>query len=181
MRQGGEPAARSSPSPTSAALGYAPPAASEPCLLAGALPRPYRDPRLPSLTCLLTLPWQLVYLKVAGLLFPTSDFWHPVVTPALLCLSQLLTKVCQARPIPAAPLRGAGGPSQGWGHWHRGREGETLVSTGLRWRQAAGLSLEAASLPPGLVDEGPGCPSSFAGHASRGAAAAPLRTGDREA
>uniref|UniRef100_A0A8C4FFS4 NOP14 nucleolar protein n=1 Tax=Catagonus wagneri TaxID=51154 RepID=A0A8C4FFS4_9CETA len=34
----------------------------------------------------------LVYLRVAGLLFPTSDFWHPVVTPALLCLSQLLTK-----------------------------------------------------------------------------------------
>ncbi|XP_059962702.1 nucleolar protein 14 [Mesoplodon densirostris] len=34
----------------------------------------------------------LIYLKIAGILFPTSDFWHPVVTPALLCLSQLLTK-----------------------------------------------------------------------------------------
>lgn len=34
----------------------------------------------------------LVYLKVAGTLFPTSDFRHPVVTPALLCMSQLLTK-----------------------------------------------------------------------------------------
>ncbi|XP_036982747.2 nucleolar protein 14 [Artibeus jamaicensis] len=34
----------------------------------------------------------LVYLKVAGMLFPTSDFWHPVVTPALVCMSQLLTK-----------------------------------------------------------------------------------------
>ncbi|XP_026959662.1 nucleolar protein 14 [Sagmatias obliquidens] len=34
----------------------------------------------------------LVYLKIAGMLFPTSDFRHPVVTPALLCLSQLLTK-----------------------------------------------------------------------------------------
>ncbi|KAG5207905.1 nucleolar protein 14 [Ovis aries] len=34
----------------------------------------------------------LIYLKIAGMLFPTSDFWHPVVTPALLCLSQLLTK-----------------------------------------------------------------------------------------
>ncbi|XP_062068737.1 nucleolar protein 14 [Lepus europaeus] len=34
----------------------------------------------------------LVYLKIAGLLFPTSDFWHPVVTPALVCMSQLLTK-----------------------------------------------------------------------------------------
>ncbi|XP_057562570.1 nucleolar protein 14 isoform X2 [Hippopotamus amphibius kiboko] len=34
----------------------------------------------------------LVYLKIAGILFPTSDFWHPVTTPALLCMSQLLTK-----------------------------------------------------------------------------------------
>ncbi|KAB0342720.1 hypothetical protein FD754_019646 [Muntiacus muntjak] len=34
----------------------------------------------------------LIYLKIAGMLFPTSDFWHPVITPALLCLSQLLTK-----------------------------------------------------------------------------------------
>ncbi|XP_036130896.1 nucleolar protein 14 [Molossus molossus] len=34
----------------------------------------------------------LVYLRIAGLLFPASDFWHPVVTPALVCLSQLLTK-----------------------------------------------------------------------------------------
>ncbi|KAM4854747.1 nucleolar protein 14 [Thomomys bottae] len=34
----------------------------------------------------------LIHLKIAGLLFPTSDFWHPVVTPALLCMSQLLTK-----------------------------------------------------------------------------------------
>ncbi|XP_047423220.1 nucleolar protein 14 isoform X2 [Sciurus carolinensis] len=34
----------------------------------------------------------LIYLKIVGLLFPTSDFRHPVVTPALMCLSQLLTK-----------------------------------------------------------------------------------------
>lgn len=34
----------------------------------------------------------LIYLKITGLLFPTSDFWHPVVTPALLCMSQMLTK-----------------------------------------------------------------------------------------
>ncbi|ELW62764.1 Nucleolar protein 14 [Tupaia chinensis] len=34
----------------------------------------------------------LIYLKIAGLLFPTSDFCHPVVTPALVCMSQLLTK-----------------------------------------------------------------------------------------
>lgn len=34
----------------------------------------------------------LIYLKITGLLFPTSDFWHPVVTPALICMSQMLTK-----------------------------------------------------------------------------------------
>ncbi|XP_054437854.1 nucleolar protein 14 isoform X2 [Pteronotus mesoamericanus] len=34
----------------------------------------------------------LVYLKIAGMLFPTSDFRHAVVTPALVCMSQLLTK-----------------------------------------------------------------------------------------
>lgn len=44
------------------------------------------------------LPLQLIDLKIAGMLFPTSDFWHPVVTPALLCLSQLLTKVRRAGP-----------------------------------------------------------------------------------
>ncbi|XP_044623856.1 nucleolar protein 14 isoform X2 [Equus asinus] len=38
----------------------------------------------------------LIYLKIAGMLFPTSDFWHPVVTPALVCMSQLLTK-CPVR------------------------------------------------------------------------------------
>ncbi|XP_004617520.1 nucleolar protein 14 [Sorex araneus] len=40
----------------------------------------------------------LVYLKVAGTLFPTSDFRHPVVTPALVCMSQLLTK-CPVRSL----------------------------------------------------------------------------------
>ncbi|KAM9742631.1 nucleolar protein 14 isoform 1-T1 [Dama dama] len=34
----------------------------------------------------------LLYLRIAGMLFPTSDFRHPVITPALLCLSQPLTK-----------------------------------------------------------------------------------------
>ncbi|XP_008294954.1 nucleolar protein 14 [Stegastes partitus] len=34
----------------------------------------------------------LVYLKVTALLFPTSDFRHPVTTPALLYISQILTK-----------------------------------------------------------------------------------------
>ncbi|XP_071371803.1 nucleolar protein 14 [Centroberyx affinis] len=34
----------------------------------------------------------LVYLKVTALLFPTSDFRHPVTTPALIFISQALTK-----------------------------------------------------------------------------------------
>ncbi|NXI03037.1 NOP14 protein, partial [Pachycephala philippinensis] len=34
----------------------------------------------------------LIYLKIVSLLFPTSDFWHPVVTPAFTYMSQLLTK-----------------------------------------------------------------------------------------
>ncbi|CAH2299683.1 nucleolar 14 [Pelobates cultripes] len=34
----------------------------------------------------------LVYLKITGLLFPTSDFWHPVVTPAMILMSQILTQ-----------------------------------------------------------------------------------------
>ncbi|KAG8508660.1 Nucleolar protein 14, partial [Galemys pyrenaicus] len=41
----------------------------------------------------------LVHLRIAGLLFPTSDFRHPVVTPALLCMSQLLTK-CRVLGLP---------------------------------------------------------------------------------
>ncbi|XP_008149121.2 nucleolar protein 14 isoform X1 [Eptesicus fuscus] len=43
----------------------------------------------------------LIYLKIAGMLFPTSDLWHPVVTPALVCLSQLLTK-CPVLSLPDA-------------------------------------------------------------------------------
>ncbi|XP_059830130.1 nucleolar protein 14 [Hypanus sabinus] len=35
---------------------------------------------------------KLTYLKITGALFPTSDFRHPVVTPALVHLSQMLTK-----------------------------------------------------------------------------------------
>ncbi|XP_030624138.1 nucleolar protein 14 [Chanos chanos] len=34
----------------------------------------------------------LVYLKIIALLFPTSDFRHPVTTPAFLYISQALTK-----------------------------------------------------------------------------------------
>ncbi|NXB57396.1 NOP14 protein, partial [Struthidea cinerea] len=34
----------------------------------------------------------LIYLKIISLLFPTSDFWHPVATPAFMYMSQLLTK-----------------------------------------------------------------------------------------
>ncbi|XP_063066733.1 nucleolar protein 14 [Engraulis encrasicolus] len=34
----------------------------------------------------------VLYLKITALLFPTSDFRHPVTTPAFLCISQALTK-----------------------------------------------------------------------------------------
>uniref|UniRef100_A0A4W6CFV4 NOP14 nucleolar protein homolog (yeast) n=1 Tax=Lates calcarifer TaxID=8187 RepID=A0A4W6CFV4_LATCA len=40
----------------------------------------------------------LIYLKVTALLFPTSDFRHPVTTPALLYMSQALTK-CPVRSL----------------------------------------------------------------------------------
>ncbi|KAA8584504.1 hypothetical protein FQN60_008289, partial [Etheostoma spectabile] len=40
----------------------------------------------------------LIYLKVTALLFPTSDFRHPVTTPALLYISQALTK-CPLRSL----------------------------------------------------------------------------------
>ncbi|KAM3599746.1 uncharacterized protein V6R79_010723 [Siganus canaliculatus] len=40
----------------------------------------------------------LVYLKVTALLFPTSDFRHPVTTPALLYISQALSK-CPVRSL----------------------------------------------------------------------------------
>ncbi|XP_012695764.2 nucleolar protein 14 [Clupea harengus] len=34
----------------------------------------------------------LIYLKITALLFPTSDFRHPVTIPAFLCISQALTQ-----------------------------------------------------------------------------------------
>ncbi|XP_028318554.1 nucleolar protein 14 isoform X2 [Gouania willdenowi] len=40
----------------------------------------------------------LIYLKVIALLFPTSDFRHPVTTPALLFIGQALTK-CPVRSL----------------------------------------------------------------------------------
>ncbi|XP_072227977.1 nucleolar protein 14 [Leuresthes tenuis] len=40
----------------------------------------------------------VIYLKVTALLFPTSDFRHPVTTPALLYISQALTK-CPVRSL----------------------------------------------------------------------------------
>ncbi|XP_026153319.1 nucleolar protein 14 [Mastacembelus armatus] len=40
----------------------------------------------------------LIYLKVTALLFPTSDFRHPVTTPALLYISHALTK-CPVRSL----------------------------------------------------------------------------------
>ncbi|KAG8453431.1 hypothetical protein GDO86_000163 [Hymenochirus boettgeri] len=33
----------------------------------------------------------LVHLKITAILFPPSDFWHPVVTPAMILMSQLIT------------------------------------------------------------------------------------------
>ncbi|XP_077594125.1 nucleolar protein 14 isoform X2 [Stigmatopora nigra] len=41
---------------------------------------------------------KIIYLKVAALLFPTSDFRHPVTTPALLYIGQGLTK-CPVRSL----------------------------------------------------------------------------------
>lgn len=40
----------------------------------------------------------LIYLKVTALLFPASDFRHPVTTPALLYISQALSK-CPVRSL----------------------------------------------------------------------------------
>ncbi|XP_029447903.1 LOW QUALITY PROTEIN: nucleolar protein 14 [Rhinatrema bivittatum] len=34
----------------------------------------------------------LLVLKITAILFPTSDFWHPVVTPAMIYMSQILIK-----------------------------------------------------------------------------------------
>nr|XP_056711655.1 nucleolar protein 14 [Euleptes europaea] len=34
----------------------------------------------------------LICLKIIAILFPTSDYWHPVVTPSMVYMSQLLTK-----------------------------------------------------------------------------------------
>ncbi|XP_051533623.1 nucleolar protein 14 [Myxocyprinus asiaticus] len=43
----------------------------------------------------------LMYLKITALLFPTSDFRHPVTTPAFLYISQTLTKctVCSLEDV----------------------------------------------------------------------------------
>uniref|UniRef100_A0A8C9XSP7 NOP14 nucleolar protein homolog (yeast) n=1 Tax=Sander lucioperca TaxID=283035 RepID=A0A8C9XSP7_SANLU len=49
-------------------------------------------------TVCLFLCFKLIYLKVTALLFPTSDFRHPVTTPALLYISQALTK-CPVRSL----------------------------------------------------------------------------------
>lgn len=47
----------------------------------------------PLLFVILVFFFKLIYLKVTALLFPTSDFRHPVTSPALLYISQALTKV----------------------------------------------------------------------------------------
>lgn len=36
--------------------------------------------------------FQLIFFKLVSLLFPTSDFRHPVVTPCLVFMSQILLR-----------------------------------------------------------------------------------------
>lgn len=90
------------------------------CFALGPFKRQYFKLRSPSLICVVTLSFQLIYLKIAGMLFPTSDFWHPVVTPALVCLSQLLTKVCPClhtctvTPAPSEPASPGAVLSRPW-------------------------------------------------------------------
>lgn len=54
----------------------------------------------------LFLCFKLIYLKVTAQLFPTSDFRHPVTTPALLYISQALTKVRTACLLSSVLLEG---------------------------------------------------------------------------
>uniref|UniRef100_A0A8C4PZH6 NOP14 nucleolar protein homolog (yeast) n=1 Tax=Eptatretus burgeri TaxID=7764 RepID=A0A8C4PZH6_EPTBU len=42
--------------------------------------------------CLPSLILQLLFLKLISIIFPTSDFRHPVVTPAMVYMSQVLTQ-----------------------------------------------------------------------------------------
>ena len=46
-----------------------------------------------SLCDFMNLLLQLLVFKLIGAAFPTSDFRHPVVTPAMLLMAQLLQKV----------------------------------------------------------------------------------------
>lgn len=41
---------------------------------------------------------QLLFLKLVSVVFPTSDFEHPITTPALLLMGQLLAKVIHGNP-----------------------------------------------------------------------------------
>ncbi|XP_061589234.1 nucleolar protein 14-like [Cololabis saira] len=57
------------------------------------------DPNLTKvLSVFLFLCLKIIYLKVTQVLFPTSDFRHPVTTPALLYISQTLCK-CPVRSL----------------------------------------------------------------------------------
>ncbi|XP_016112723.1 nucleolar protein 14 [Sinocyclocheilus grahami] len=49
-------------------------------------------PDLRTVSALIPVCVQLVLLKITALLFPTSDFRHPVTTPAFLYISQALTR-----------------------------------------------------------------------------------------
>jgi len=37
---------------------------------------------------------QMLYFRLVSVLFPTSDIRHPVVSPAMLFMSRILTQVC---------------------------------------------------------------------------------------
>lgn len=39
---------------------------------------------------MLSVIFQLIFLKIVSLLFPTSDFRHPVVTPSLVFMQEIL-------------------------------------------------------------------------------------------
>ena len=41
------------------------------------------------------MSFQLLYFKLVGVLYPTSDLYHHVVTPTALFMSQVLTQVSQ--------------------------------------------------------------------------------------
>lgn len=53
---------------------------------------------------IITFNFQFVFLKIAGMLFPSSDFIHPVMTPVMAFLCNLLGqgKITNRREVNAA-------------------------------------------------------------------------------